>query len=238
MNRADCPGEVCRMPRENINTTQYWDARFDSGDWESVGGREQTQVFANDQVRRIGLSRTFSGTVLDFGCGLGDAIPIYREAFPAATLMGIDVSAAAIDRCRQRYGTVASFRQGDHTAVPLADVIIASNVLEHVSDPVHVARVLRSRCSALHIVVPFREWPRIDEHIHTFDRHSFSDVGPCQTKVYASAGWGQFGWNRLWLNIYLKNVIRPLAGRQTVRRRKQIMYSFHPPQASVRSQHK
>jgi hypothetical protein len=214
------------LTQENINTAQYWDGRFHSGDWESVGGREQTRQFATAQLRYVTLSDSFSGTLLDFGCGLGDAFPVYRKAFPRATLIGMDVSSAAIEKCKRDYGQIAEFRQGDHHAVPTADVIITSNVLEHLSEPVRVAHVLRSRCKALYIAVPFREWPRIEEHIHTFDVDSFRDVGRYDTKVFATQGWGQFGWKALWVNIYIKNLLRPLIGREKVRRRKQIVYRF------------
>jgi SAM-dependent methyltransferase len=214
------------MSYENINTTAYWDGRFGSGHWEAVGGRTQTSQFADAQLRRMRVPRTFSGTLLDFGCGLGDAFPVYRAAFPNAKLIGMDLSIAAIERCRAQFGHLAEFQQGDHTAVPSVDVIVTSNVLEHVSDPISVAHALRGRCQSLYIIVPFREWPRIEEHVHTFEVESFRDVGPHDTAVFSSPGWSQYGWKPLWLNIYLKNLIRPFVGREKVRRRLQIIYRF------------
>ncbi len=156
------------MTQANINTAAYWNDRFLSGHWEEVGGRAQTRDFAEAQLRAIGLPRSFSGSLLDFGCGLGDAFPVYRKAFPDARLIGMDVSSAAIDKCNERFPRLAQFLQGDHTMVPPVDVIVASNVLEHLSNDIEVATSLRSRCKALHIIVPFREDPRIDEHVHTY----------------------------------------------------------------------
>ncbi len=219
------------MTQANINTAAYWNDRFLSGHWEEVGGRAQTRDFAEAQLRAIGLPRSFSGSLLDFGCGLGDAFPVYRKAFPDARLIGMDVSSAAIDKCNERFPRLAQFLQGDHTMVPPVDVIVASNVLEHLSNDIEVATSLRSRCKALHIIVPFREDPRIDEHVHTYDRRYFRALGRPRERVYASRGWSQYGRRALWLDIYLKNLVRPLIGRPRVRRRMQIIYSFRDEDA-------
>ncbi|MDX8412753.1 MAG: hypothetical protein R8J85_01570 [Mariprofundales bacterium] len=75
---------------ENINTKAYWDDRFSSGDWEEKRGRWQTESFAKGQIEHLKISSDFKGTILDFGCGLGDAMPIYRQSFPLAKLIGMD----------------------------------------------------------------------------------------------------------------------------------------------------
>src|ERR1035437_8072308 len=122
-----------------INSKEYWEARFSLGDWEDRGGREQTKVFTQTQRMHLKLPPAFSGTLLDFGCGLGDAMPLHHAAYPNATLIGVDVSGAAIAKCITEYGRIAKYIEGDHSSVPDVDVIIASNVLEHLSDDVSVA---------------------------------------------------------------------------------------------------
>ena len=77
----------------NINTKSYWDKRFVSGDWEQKQGRSQTRNFAISQIPKLSIDREFSGILLDFGCGLGDALPIYKKFYPKAKLMGIDIRA-------------------------------------------------------------------------------------------------------------------------------------------------
>ena len=71
----------------NINTKQYWDNRF-THNWEKWNGRLQTRYFAEDQAPYLELPPNFDGIILDFGCGLGDAMPIYRKNFPKAKLIG------------------------------------------------------------------------------------------------------------------------------------------------------
>ena len=64
---------------ENINTKEYWEKRFSTGDWEKSKGKTQTEDFAKSQVKYLNISKNFSGTILDFGCGLGDAFPVYKK---------------------------------------------------------------------------------------------------------------------------------------------------------------
>lgn len=213
------------MSHKNINTREYWEGRFSSGDWENASGRTQTRDFAEALVPRLGLDETFQGTLLDFGCGLGDAFPVYRQHFPQAKLLGMDLSAHAVRKCRQRYGDVAQFMQGDVAQAPEADIVVTSNVLEHLDDDISVARMLLARCRQLFIVVPYREWPRDKEHVRSYDDFSFSALKPIRRTVFASRSWSEFGW-RLWRKIYLKNLLRTLAGRSRRRRRLQVMYEF------------
>ena len=209
---------------DNINTRAYWENRFSTGDWEEKHGRSQTARFAEAIVTRIKVPNSFSGTILDFGCGLGDATPVYRSAFPKAHLIGVDISPAAVVKCREQYGLIAQFFDCDHLNVPTVDVIISSNVFEHLTSDKQIARSLLEKCKDLFIVTPYRE--RIvpgTEHVNSYETTSFSDLGCCATTVYPCKGWSQYGLD-LWLNIYLKNAVRPLFGKETCRRSMQIMF--------------
>ena len=210
----------------NINSREYWEQRFSTGDWEGKSGRDQTRHFALGQIPHLGLPRDFKGTLLDFGCGLGDAMPVYREQYPHARLMGVDVSAAAVEKCRQRYGHIAEFRQGRADQVPLGlDVIIASNVLEHVDDDIEVVRTLRGKCRDLFVVVPYREQPLYPEHVRAYARDRFAPEEPCETTVFACRGWTVTG-RELWYRIRFLNLFRWLAGRPLHHRPLQIMFHF------------
>ena len=213
------------MSHKNINTREYWERRFSSGDWENASGRTQTRDFAEALASRLGLDETFQGTLLDFGCGLGDALPVYRRHFPRAKLFGMDISEHAVRKCRQRYGNIARFTQGEAAQVPEADIIVTSNVLEHLDDDIGVAQALLAKCKRLFVVVPYREWPLDAEHVRSYDDTSFSALRPVGRVVFASGSWSEFGF-RLWRKIYLKNLWRTLAGRRCRRRRLQVMYEF------------
>lgn len=210
----------------NINTKSYWDARFESDDWEAKAGRQQTQQFAREQCRRMALPGDFAGIITDFGCGLGDAMPVYRDCFPRATLRGCDFSTEAIKKCRERYGEIATFSAGEAGDVADSDVIIASNVFEHLSDETTVLNILLQKCKLLYVVVPYREkLGARTEHVNTYDENSFDGYAR-SVAVYRSAGMGERGL-RWFCNIWIKNPLRLLAGKPLVRNsNRQVMYVF------------
>ena len=220
----------------NVNTKAYWDERFASGGWESNRGRQQTADFARGQIPFLRIPADFAGTLLDFGCGLGDAFPLYRHHYPRATLIGMDLSASAIALCRRDYGRIATFWQGDHTVVPHADIIIASNVFEHLSDDRQVAETLLTACASLKIIVPYKEYPLTykpppgSEHINIhYDEASFRELGPCESTVFPCRCWSEFGF-KLWYHIFFWNVLRRMLGRPQRPRKMQIL--FHLGQAA------
>ena len=215
---------------ENINTRAYWESRFASGSWERNQGRLQTADFARGQIPHLNIPPDFAGTILDFGCGLGDAMPIYRQHYPQARLLGMDISASAIDLCREHYGQIATFSQGDHTIAPPADIVISSNVFEHLSDDRHVARVLLNSCTWLKIIVPYKEYPPSykapadSEHVNThYDENAFQELGEYEWAVFPCRGWSEYGF-KLWYHVNVLNVFRSIFGRPPRLRKTQIMY--------------
>jgi len=215
------------LENENINTQSYWEERFSSGDWENSQGRQQTENFAKAQIQYLHIDNSFTGTILDFGCGLGDAIPIYRENFPQANLIGIDISHSAIELCRDKYGEIATFIQGNHKNIPdNVDVIIASNVLEHISEDLIVAKHLLSCCKSLYIVVPYQESNLHPEHINRYDEKYFSELGKYDYQIFLCKGWTPYGVKDLWYQVYFKNIFRFLLRLPLVYRNRQIIFHW------------
>ncbi len=212
----------------NINTKSYWNNRFASGDWEQKKGRNQTEQFAISQIPILNISKEFSGTILDFGCGLGDAFPIYKKAYPKAKLMGLDISEAAIKKCKEEYGHLAEFIVGDYTEIPSVDIIIASNVFEHLSEDKLIAKHLMTKCRELNIIVPYQERLFPDnEHINTYNKDSFNNVGQNQYKIFTSKAWGNHGIKFI-IQLYFKNLLRLFLGRKLAKRQKQILFKISP----------
>jgi len=169
------------------------------------------------------LRSDFSGTLLDFGCGLGDSMAVYRSHFPEARLIGVDISEKAIEICRATYSHLAEFIQGDVHAVPVVDVIISSNVLEHLDNDIDVARRLLSRCAQLYVVVPYKEEICLNnEHVNSYDQRHFESLGVHEWYIIPS----QQKWISLAYSIYCKNLLRAFSGRRLVRRPRQIMFCF------------
>lgn len=207
-----------------LNSRDYWEQRFGSGDWVQKGGRSQTREFAHSYIPRLRLDATFDGTLCDFGCGSGDGMPEYRAAFPRATLVGVDFSAEATKLSRTQYGTLAAFLCGGAEVVPECDVIVCSNVLEHVSNDTEVMAKLQSRCRRLFVVVPYLEQPLCSEHVRAYSRDAYENFKPNRIEVYACRGWSEYGCSRI--RMYLLNPIHFIQGHSWRRRRRQILFEI------------
>ncbi len=209
---------------DNKNSSEYWDDRFGSGDWTDEGGRDQTRNYAHTLSEQWSLTQDFTGTVMDFGCALGDAIPVYQAALPKARFLGLDHSGDAVEKCRQVYGELAEFQRGDQDDVPEVDVIIASHILEHITADLEIVKVLLTKCKDLYIVVPYREDPLWHEHVRSYDETRYEALGPYEWRVFNKEAF-KLTWHVIF-HIYLKNILRPLMGRKTVKPAKAIMYHF------------
>lgn len=70
---------------------------------------ESRDYFARERLRWLSGQLQKRGvaprSVLDFGCGVGAATPFWREFFPDAALLGVDVSARSLEVARQSYGS-------------------------------------------------------------------------------------------------------------------------------------
>jgi SAM-dependent methyltransferase len=96
-------------------------------------------------VKRVeflfGLEISSSDTVVDIGCGAGDACVFAGQL--GAEVIGIDIEASLIAQAteRMRHVPARSFRGivSDSSPIPLADdtasVVLCTEVLEHVDDP-------------------------------------------------------------------------------------------------------
>ncbi len=213
---------------KNINTKEYWDNRF-SSDWEKKGGRAQTLELAKGYIKHLDIAKDFNGTILDFGCALGDSIPELYRAYPNCKLIGIDISSKAIEKAKSTYGHLATFMVGTQECAPNVDIIIASNILEHLDNDKDIVKCLLTKCSHLYVAVPYKEYlPKgiEQEHVNSYNERYYDSLGINHSyKIFNTKGWGLTGL-KLWIDLYLKNLIRPLLGKRIRYRSRQILFHF------------
>jgi SAM-dependent methyltransferase len=215
------------VSRVNKNTKETWEAYFKDG-WERNNGRQQTRLFCRFFLETVPLPAS-ARSLLDVGCGMGDALPEFKERYPHLQLTGCDVSTYAIEKARESYGDLAQFETWSFEQISgHFDIIYCSNTLEHFDNYLDIARQLLARCDWLYVLVPylqFKEGKPIKPgpgqwHMATFSKGSFDPLrsSGCAKKIkswirYTPGAWGNgpVPW-RTRLQFILKG--QPLPDRQ------------------------
>jgi ubiquinone/menaquinone biosynthesis C-methylase UbiE len=131
--------------------------RLDAGTQERLAGVLETRG-ADAQQRRMReaflaeIDLPAGARVLDVGCGTGVLTRRLARSPGVASVVGVDVAPALLDRARELCAEPGvEFREGDATALPFGgaefDAVVLDSTLSHVPDTrgaiAEVARVLR-----------------------------------------------------------------------------------------------
>jgi SAM-dependent methyltransferase len=113
--------------------------RYTFGDSDAAAGRLGLVASAYEPTSRALLERLAAGgRVVDLGCGPGDSTQLLADVCRPTALVGLDASAAHVERARRRVPR-AAFAVHDVTALPLpggpADLLYARLVLAHLPAP-------------------------------------------------------------------------------------------------------
>lgn len=126
--------EITSPPQGVHESEEFWD-RFTASASIHPGNLYRYTLISN-------LIEQISGTkqsILDIGCGNGALLAHFKNRFIGSNYIGIDGSAAIIERNR-RTQSFAQFQQGDlqdpkrFADFPLVDVVTCSEVVEHMPD--------------------------------------------------------------------------------------------------------
>jgi len=205
------------------NSKEYWNIRFRTKDWQKKGGNSHSLQHAKQYVPLLDIPKNFGGILCDFGCAEGDAFPVYRSAYPNATLVGVDFSEHAIKEARKKYGSIAEFICGTSDAVPDCDFLISSHTLEHIENDSVILGKLLMICQTCFIIVPYKESPLGSEHLRIYDEHSLSKFHLEQT-IICSVGWPV---HKMLYRVCFKNIFRLILGLSLKKKSKQILYEIN-----------
>lgn len=135
--------------------------------------------------------------VLDFGCGIGLAVPLIRELLQPKFICGFDPSSAAIERAREELGNASTqfVESADRVAVDTFDLAYCNGVFHHI-DPVArpsalqtVYRALKpGGCFALWENNPWNPGTRYVMSRIPFDRDAITLSPPVCRRMLRTAG--------------------------------------------------
>lgn len=87
--------------------------------------------------------------VLDFGAGIGNAVPYFHQHLPGAQVTCLDVSRKSLEVGRARFGDLARFVHFDGDIMPFPDqsfdIVLCACVLHHIDPARHAALLARLR---------------------------------------------------------------------------------------------
>lgn len=103
----------------------------------SISG-ETKEFFARGRVQHVALClRRLSycpRSVLDYGCGIGDTSPLFRELLNIESVIGLDISVHSLDVAKARFGSpmfrFATFE--DYTPNAAVDLAYCNGVFHHI----------------------------------------------------------------------------------------------------------
>jgi 2-polyprenyl-3-methyl-5-hydroxy-6-metoxy-1,4-benzoquinol methylase len=124
-----------RIPKENINTSEYWDSVWESErleTWRTYKEKFDKIIQALNTIDKDKIR------IADIGCGVGVLLRRIIKEIPNTEIYGIDISKKAIDlfkRTEPRFqGFVGNFPVINPFKEKYFDVVIATEFIEHVSD--------------------------------------------------------------------------------------------------------
>ncbi|MFN2136043.1 MAG: class I SAM-dependent methyltransferase [Candidatus Promineifilaceae bacterium] len=168
--------------------------------------QKMARSFGEEYARKLAARGFDQGTILDAGCGFGGTLLYLVQHFPQASGVGLDASEPLLTMARQAADVSGAarrvrFEQADVQAIPYPDdsfdVVISTNVVHHVPDPLgllnELERVLTPQ-GMLYVADIRRSWlPAL------FDKSFQKAMSMSELMGLLSAA----GWSRDWFTTGL-----------------------------------
>ena len=139
---------------------------YDSAIWGAETVRPGEWTIAGYRLDEVLVHLPSRGRVLEMGCGAGRFLRAIHRQRPELELVGADVSRRALEILSETSPEIET-RWMEDTALPAADgefdAVLAMDVLEHLTDPVHTLTEIRRVLApggVFHLHVPCEADPR------------------------------------------------------------------------------
>lgn len=109
-------------------SAKYWDQRYAKGGTSGAGSYGRLAQFKADVLNRF-VNENCIESVVELGCGDGNQLALFQ--FPR--YLGVDVSPAAVARCRERHGadSTKAFRLASELGVARGQLALSLDVIYH-----------------------------------------------------------------------------------------------------------
>ncbi|MBI4375013.1 MAG: class I SAM-dependent methyltransferase [Elusimicrobia bacterium] len=125
-----------------INYDKIW------SEWGDMSQNAPTPIHTRRLIFKETGRLSFSSAI-DVGCGMGVLIQQFQERFPKCRCAGSDIARTALERARKRSPRVV-FHELDIQSRALNDsfdLVMCSEVIEHLQEPEAAMRNIRKMCS-------------------------------------------------------------------------------------------
>lgn len=84
-----------------------------------------------------------SQSIMDYGCGIGSATPLFLELMPRAKVLGVDVSLESLATARSKYGSPRAqyVPFGEYQPAAEMDLAFCNGVFHHIAPPDRMAAI-------------------------------------------------------------------------------------------------
>lgn len=161
-----------------LNDKEYWNNLFVENE-ENKKRIDQTKFFAELALKNLPKwviedIEDQKMTICDAGCGEGIGAAVWKKNFQNNDVSGFDFSDNAIEWAKRNNSDCTFYVDNIKSFEKKYDVVYSSNVLEHFFNADSIfENLVQHALKFCVLLLPFREYYRIEEHASTFDFNSF-----------------------------------------------------------------
>lgn len=185
-----------------MSAVAYWDRRYSDPEGIKHHSNQNLRI-ATDFCSYARHNKAFfdalsSEEIVEIGCGTGELAMMIKSVYNTCTYYATDFSPAAVKTAQSRWPSVNYWKFDVLKDRPFRsfDLAIASNTLEHFTEPHEAIKKMLQLAPKAIIIVPYRQpvTDGYDEeggpgHVFEFAEESFDDYQVHASFTFETRGW-------------------------------------------------